>query len=66
MNNDALFVALLLDSYDKQHEALGKKKLLSSTLSPPLEIDVTEDQRRLLWLVLLLRASNIFTVPSKK
>ncbi|XP_034274016.1 DNA mismatch repair protein Mlh3 isoform X1 [Pantherophis guttatus] len=40
---------LIADSYDKQHEALGKKKLLSSTLSPPLEIDVTEDQRRLLW-----------------
>uniref|UniRef100_A0A8C5RTG3 MutL homolog 3 n=1 Tax=Laticauda laticaudata TaxID=8630 RepID=A0A8C5RTG3_LATLA len=40
---------LIRDSYDKQHEALGKKKLLASTLSPPLEIDVTEDQRRLLW-----------------
>uniref|UniRef100_A0A8C7E5X8 MutL homolog 3 n=1 Tax=Naja naja TaxID=35670 RepID=A0A8C7E5X8_NAJNA len=40
---------LITDSYDKQHEAQGKKKLLASTLSPPLEIDVTEDQRRLLW-----------------
>ncbi|XP_070610800.1 DNA mismatch repair protein Mlh3 isoform X2 [Erythrolamprus reginae] len=40
---------LITDSYDKQHEALGKKKLLASTLCPPLEIDVTEDQRRFLW-----------------
>ncbi|KAM3856505.1 DNA mismatch repair protein Mlh3 isoform 2-T2 [Vipera latastei] len=40
---------LITDSYDKQHEALGKKKLLASTLCPPLEIEVTEDQRRLLW-----------------
>ncbi|KAM6462053.1 DNA mismatch repair protein Mlh3 isoform 1-T1 [Liasis olivaceus] len=40
---------LITDSYDKQHEALGKKKLLASTLCPPLEIEITEDQRRLLW-----------------
>ncbi|XP_039207633.1 DNA mismatch repair protein Mlh3 isoform X1 [Crotalus tigris] len=40
---------LITDSYDKQHEALGKKKLLASTLCPPLEIEVTENQRRLLW-----------------
>ncbi|XP_058018353.1 DNA mismatch repair protein Mlh3 isoform X2 [Ahaetulla prasina] len=39
---------LITDSYDKQHEALGKKKLLASILNPPLEIEVTEDQRRLL------------------
>lgn len=58
------FVGLLLDSYDKQHEALGKKKLMASTLCPPLEIEVTEDQRRLLWLV-LLRAPNILTVLLK-
>nr|XP_006117822.1 DNA mismatch repair protein Mlh3 isoform X2 [Pelodiscus sinensis] len=39
---------LIADSYEKQPEESGKKKLLSSTISPPLEIEVTEEQRRLL------------------
>ncbi|XP_063500194.1 DNA mismatch repair protein Mlh3 isoform X8 [Symphalangus syndactylus] len=38
------------DSYEKQQaQGSGRKKLLSSTLIPPLEITVTEEQRRLLW-----------------
>ncbi|XP_027997160.2 DNA mismatch repair protein Mlh3 isoform X1 [Eptesicus fuscus] len=38
------------DSYEKQQpQGSGRKKLLSSTVSPPLEITVTEEQRRLLW-----------------
>ncbi|XP_066483427.1 DNA mismatch repair protein Mlh3 isoform X2 [Tiliqua scincoides] len=40
---------LITDSYEKHPEASGKKKLLSSTVCPPLEIEVTEEQRRLLW-----------------
>ncbi|XP_078191587.1 DNA mismatch repair protein Mlh3 isoform X4 [Callithrix jacchus] len=37
------------DSYEKQQaQGSGRKKLLSSTLIPPLEITVTEEQRRLL------------------
>nr|KAF6392907.1 mutL-like protein 3 [Pipistrellus kuhlii] len=41
---------LIIDSYEKQHpQGSGRKKLLSSTVSPPLEITVTEEQRRLLW-----------------
>ncbi|XP_061467745.1 DNA mismatch repair protein Mlh3 isoform X2 [Rhineura floridana] len=40
---------LITDSYEKQPEALGKKKLLASTVCPPLEIEITEEQRRLLW-----------------
>uniref|UniRef100_A0A8C8R4N8 MutL homolog 3 n=1 Tax=Pelusios castaneus TaxID=367368 RepID=A0A8C8R4N8_9SAUR len=40
---------LIADSYEKQPEESGKKKLLSSTICPPLEIEVTEEQRRLLW-----------------
>ncbi|XP_063649792.1 DNA mismatch repair protein Mlh3 isoform X1 [Pan troglodytes] len=37
-------------SYEKQQaQGSGRKKLLSSTLIPPLEITVTEEQRRLLW-----------------
>lgn len=40
------------DSYDKEATACGKKKLLSSSVSPPLEIEVTEEQRRILWLVM--------------
>ncbi|KAM9201652.1 acylphosphatase-1 isoform 5-T6 [Dugong dugon] len=41
---------LITDSYEKQQpQGSGRKKLLSSTISPPLEITVTEEQRRLLW-----------------
>ncbi|XP_055989756.1 DNA mismatch repair protein Mlh3 [Sorex fumeus] len=41
---------LILDSYEKQPpQGSKRKKLLSSTISPPLEITVTEEQRRLLW-----------------
>uniref|UniRef100_A0ABM5FAV6 DNA mismatch repair protein Mlh3 isoform X2 n=1 Tax=Pogona vitticeps TaxID=103695 RepID=A0ABM5FAV6_9SAUR len=39
---------LISDLYEKQPEALGKKKLLASIVHPPLEIEITEDQRRLL------------------
>ncbi|XP_053458379.1 DNA mismatch repair protein Mlh3 isoform X3 [Nycticebus coucang] len=40
---------LIIDSYEKQQpQGSGRKKLLSSTLIPPLEITVTEEQRRLL------------------
>ncbi|XP_015276122.1 PREDICTED: DNA mismatch repair protein Mlh3 [Gekko japonicus] len=39
---------LIIDSYEKQSEASGKK-LLASTVRPPLEIEITEEQRRLLW-----------------
>nr|XP_034964236.1 DNA mismatch repair protein Mlh3 isoform X1 [Zootoca vivipara] len=40
---------LITDSYEKQPEKLGKRKLLASTVCPPLEIEITEEQRRLLW-----------------
>uniref|UniRef100_A0A8C5T378 MutL homolog 3 n=1 Tax=Malurus cyaneus samueli TaxID=2593467 RepID=A0A8C5T378_9PASS len=36
------------DSYEKEAAACGKKKILSSSISPPLEIEVTEEQRRFL------------------
>ncbi|KAF6131510.1 mutL-like protein 3 [Phyllostomus discolor] len=40
---------LIIDSYEKQQpQGSGRKKLLASTVSPPLEITVTEEQRRLL------------------
>uniref|UniRef100_A0A8C2UCF0 MutL homolog 3 n=1 Tax=Coturnix japonica TaxID=93934 RepID=A0A8C2UCF0_COTJA len=39
---------LIADSYEKEAAACGKKKLLSSSVSPPLEIEVTEEQRRIL------------------
>ncbi|KAM9381194.1 DNA mismatch repair protein Mlh3 [Phaethornis superciliosus] len=39
---------LIADSYEKEAAAHGKKKLLSSSISPPLEIEVTEEQRRFL------------------
>ncbi|XP_059675564.1 DNA mismatch repair protein Mlh3 [Gavia stellata] len=39
---------LIADSYEKEAAACDKKKLLSSSISPPLEIEVTEEQRRLL------------------
>ncbi|XP_065796889.1 DNA mismatch repair protein Mlh3 isoform X8 [Muntiacus reevesi] len=40
---------LIIDSYEKQQpQGFGRRKLLSSTVSPPLEITVTEEQRRLL------------------
>ncbi|XP_066134188.1 DNA mismatch repair protein Mlh3 isoform X4 [Saccopteryx bilineata] len=40
---------LITDSYEKQQpQGSGRKRLLSSTVSPPLEITVTEEQRRLL------------------
>ncbi|XP_065542169.1 DNA mismatch repair protein Mlh3 isoform X2 [Lathamus discolor] len=39
---------LIADSYEKEAAACGKKKLLSSSISPPLEIKVTEEQRRVL------------------
>nr|XP_012597622.1 DNA mismatch repair protein Mlh3 isoform X3 [Microcebus murinus] len=40
---------LIIDSYEKQQpQGTARKKLLSSTLIPPLEITVTEEQRRLL------------------
>ncbi|XP_060614362.2 DNA mismatch repair protein Mlh3 isoform X1 [Anolis sagrei] len=39
---------LITDSYEKQSETLGRKKLLASTVCPPMEIEITEDQRRLL------------------
>ncbi|XP_014591206.2 DNA mismatch repair protein Mlh3 isoform X5 [Equus caballus] len=45
----AVDVLLENDSYEKQQpQGSGRKKLLSSTISPPLEISVTEEQRRLL------------------
>ncbi|XP_071413916.1 DNA mismatch repair protein Mlh3 isoform X1 [Pithys albifrons albifrons] len=40
---------LIADSYEKETAACGKKKILSSSISPPLEIEVTEEQRRFLW-----------------
>lgn len=40
------------DSYEKEAAACGKKKILSSSISPPLEIEVTEEQRRFLRLVM--------------
>ncbi|XP_062351125.1 DNA mismatch repair protein Mlh3 isoform X1 [Cinclus cinclus] len=39
---------LIADSYEKEAAASGKKKILSSSISPPLEIEVTEEQRRFL------------------
>ncbi|XP_029807344.1 DNA mismatch repair protein Mlh3 isoform X1 [Suricata suricatta] len=40
---------LISDSYEKQQpQGSGRKKLLSSIVSPPLEITVTEEQSRLL------------------
>uniref|UniRef100_A0A8C5KYI0 MutL-like protein 3 n=1 Tax=Jaculus jaculus TaxID=51337 RepID=A0A8C5KYI0_JACJA len=42
---------LIADSYEKQPQGSGRKKLLYSTVIPPLEITVTEEQRRLLRLV---------------
>nr|XP_045010520.1 DNA mismatch repair protein Mlh3 isoform X2 [Jaculus jaculus] len=39
---------LIADSYEKQPQGSGRKKLLYSTVIPPLEITVTEEQRRLL------------------
>ncbi|XP_025976120.2 DNA mismatch repair protein Mlh3 isoform X3 [Dromaius novaehollandiae] len=39
---------LIADSYEKEAAVGGKKKLLSSSISPPLEIEVTEEQRRFL------------------
>lgn len=40
---------LILDSYEEQQSlGSGRKKLLASTISPPLEITVMEEQRRLL------------------
>ncbi|XP_049468426.1 DNA mismatch repair protein Mlh3 isoform X1 [Panthera uncia] len=40
---------LIVDSYEKQQpQGSGRKKLLSSIVSPPLEITVTEEQSRLL------------------
>ncbi|XP_003472473.1 DNA mismatch repair protein Mlh3 isoform X2 [Cavia porcellus] len=40
---------LIADSYEKQQpQGCGRKKLLSSTIIPPLEITVTKEQRRLL------------------
>ncbi|XP_036769040.2 DNA mismatch repair protein Mlh3 isoform X8 [Manis pentadactyla] len=41
---------LIIESYEKQQpQGCSRKKLLSSTVSPPLEVTVTEEQRRLLW-----------------
>ncbi|XP_068948341.1 DNA mismatch repair protein Mlh3 isoform X2 [Petaurus breviceps papuanus] len=40
---------LICDSYEKEHpKSFHHKKLLSSTIYPPMEITVTEEQRRLL------------------
>ncbi|XP_038036016.1 DNA mismatch repair protein Mlh3 isoform X2 [Anas platyrhynchos] len=39
---------LIADSYEKEAAECGKKKLLSSSISPPMEIEVTEEQRRIL------------------
>uniref|UniRef100_A0A8C7ECR1 MutL homolog 3 n=1 Tax=Nothoprocta perdicaria TaxID=30464 RepID=A0A8C7ECR1_NOTPE len=36
------------DSYEKEAATCGKKKIMSSSICPPLEIEVTEEQRRLL------------------
>ncbi|XP_048217779.1 DNA mismatch repair protein Mlh3 isoform X2 [Perognathus longimembris pacificus] len=41
---------LITDSYEKQQpQGSCRKKLLSSIIIPPLEIMVTEEQRRILW-----------------
>ncbi|XP_025907511.1 DNA mismatch repair protein Mlh3 isoform X2 [Nothoprocta perdicaria] len=39
---------LIADSYEKEAATCGKKKIMSSSICPPLEIEVTEEQRRLL------------------
>lgn len=44
------------DSYEKEAAECGKKKLLSSSISPPMEIEVTEEQRRILRLVMASRS----------
>lgn len=43
------------DSYETHSEASGPKRLCSSTVCPPLEIDVTEEELRLLRSVWQLR-----------
>ncbi|XP_053141843.1 DNA mismatch repair protein Mlh3 isoform X2 [Hemicordylus capensis] len=40
---------LITESYEKQPDASGKKKLLASIVCPPMEIEITEEQRRFLW-----------------
>ncbi|XP_042548567.1 DNA mismatch repair protein Mlh3 isoform X4 [Dipodomys spectabilis] len=41
---------LITDSYEKQQpQGSCRKKLLSSIIIPPLEVMVTEEQRRILW-----------------
>ncbi|XP_069494158.1 DNA mismatch repair protein Mlh3 isoform X2 [Ambystoma mexicanum] len=39
---------LIAESYDSAPEALGRRKLLSSTVCPPLQVEVTEEHKRLL------------------
>ncbi|XP_064420972.1 DNA mismatch repair protein Mlh3 isoform X3 [Latimeria chalumnae] len=39
---------LIADSYENSPRASGKKQLCSSLVSPPLEIEVTDEERRLL------------------
>uniref|UniRef100_A0A4W5MXW7 MutL homolog 3 n=1 Tax=Hucho hucho TaxID=62062 RepID=A0A4W5MXW7_9TELE len=39
---------LVADSYEDDPEAPGERRLCSSTVAPPLEVSVTEDERRLL------------------
>ncbi|KAK9533598.1 hypothetical protein VZT92_008706 [Zoarces viviparus] len=39
---------LLADSYEEDPEAPGERRLCSSTILPPLEISVTEEEQRLL------------------
>ncbi|KAJ7399514.1 DNA mismatch repair protein Mlh3 [Pitangus sulphuratus] len=51
---------LIADSYEKETSACGKKKILSSSISPPLEIEVTEEQRRFLRLTYVIINWRLF------
>ena len=48
-----LTVCPVIDSYEEDPDAPGQKRLCSSTILPPLEITVTEEELRLLRCVLL-------------
>lgn len=52
-----------VDSYEDDPDTPGKKRLCSSSVSPPLEINVTEEEKRLLRSVQLFK-STFLIAPS--
>jgi len=58
-------VCRVIDSYEEDPEAPGERRLCSSTILPPLQISVTEEEQRLLRCVYIVLQTNENTCKTR-